>query len=86
MSQRLDRRALRGAVYRADADALVEALAEQDWPDDALQLIGDAVLVVARGRHHDIEPAARRCVGELRDRGWEGDDELADFEGGGHGL
>ena len=53
----------------------MDALTEPHWPGDALQLMGDAVLVVARG--HDIEPAARRCILELRDRGWDGDDELA---------
>lgn len=77
MSRRLDRDDLRGAVYRADVDALAQRLAGEAWPDDALQLIGDAVLVVARGRAQDIEPAARRCVEELRERDWEGDDELA---------
>lgn len=77
MSHRVDRDELRGAVYNADADALVGALTGRDWPGDALQLLGDAVLMVARWRRHDIEPAARRCVLELRDRGWQGDAELA---------
>lgn len=73
----MDRDEVRGALYRADVDALVEVLTGPDWPGEALQLMGDAVLVVAGGRRHDIEPAARRCVLELRDRGWEGDAELA---------
>lgn len=75
MSDRLDRDELRDALSRADA--LVGALTARDWPDDALQLVGDAMLMVALQRTHDIESAARRCVLELRDRGWEGDDELA---------
>jgi len=68
VSHPVDRDELRGAVYRADLDALAGALTGRDWPGDALQLLGDAVLVVARERKHDIEPAARRCVLELRDR------------------
>ena len=74
---RVDRDQVRGAVYRADTDALVDALTRPEWPGDVLQLMGDAVLVVARERRSDIEPAARRCVEELRDRGWDGDAELA---------
>jgi len=77
VSHRWDRDELRGAVYRGDAVALVGALMGRDWPGDALQLLGDAVLTVARERKHDIEPAARRCVLELRDRDWEGDADLA---------
>lgn len=77
MSHRLDRDELRGAVYGADADALTGVLTGQDWPENALQLLGDAVLAVARERKQDIEPAARRCVRGLRDRDWEGDAELA---------
>lgn len=78
VSRRLDRDELRGAVYRADVDALVSLLlGGRDWPVDALQLLGVAVLVVVGERGHDIEPAARRCVRDLRERGWEGDAELA---------
>lgn len=76
VGHRVDRDEVRGAVYRADADALVDALTGPEWPGDALQLMGDAVLV-ARERGPDVEPAARRCVEELRDRDWEGDAELA---------
>jgi len=47
-------------------------------PEDALQLLGDAVLEVARQRPDDIGTSARRCVAALRDRDWEGDPELAD--------
>lgn len=67
-----DRDELRGAVYRADVDALVSLLAPgRDWPVDAWQLLGEAVIVVAGQRPRDIEPAARRCVDHLRDRDWE---------------
>ena len=68
---------MRGALYRADVDALVGLLvAGRDWPVDALQLLGEAVFVVGEHRH-DIEPAARQCVRQLRDRDWEGDADLA---------
>lgn len=77
VNDRLDRDGVRGAVYRADADVLGSLLTGRGWPDDALQLLGDAVLVVARDRRHDIEAAARSCVRQLRDRDWEGDAELA---------
>jgi hypothetical protein len=77
MAHRLDRDGLRAAVYRADTDALEVALNGGAWPENALQLLGDAVLEVARQRPDDIRTAARRCVAALRDRDWEGDAELA---------
>ena len=78
MAHRLDRDGLRAAVYRADTDALRVALNDGAWPENALQLLGDAVLKVARQRPDDIGTAARRCVAALRDRDWEGDADLAD--------
>ena len=77
MSHRVDSDELRGVVYVADAEALVGVLTGWVWPDHALQLVGDAVLILARERRDDVEAAARRCVRELRDREWEGDAELA---------
>ena len=77
VSHRVDRDELRGVVYVADAEALVGVLTGWVWPDHALQLVGDAVLILARERRDDVEAAARRCVRELRDREWEGDAELA---------
>jgi len=74
----VDRDGLRGALYRADVDALVSLLVlGRDWPVDALQLVGDAVLAVVGEGRHEVEPAARRCVLELRGRDWVGDAELA---------
>jgi hypothetical protein len=78
MAHQLDRDGLRAAVYRADTETLGIVLNEAAWPENALQLLGDAVLQVARQRPDDIRPAARRCVAALRDRDWEGDAELAD--------
>jgi hypothetical protein len=69
---------LRGAVYRGDGVAVVELLRGRPWPQNALQLIGDG-LIAALGQHvQDAAVLARACVVELRERGWDGDDELAD--------
>ena len=70
---------LRGAVYRGDAVAVVAVLRGGGrWPPDALQLIGDGLIAALSGRVPDAAALARACVTELRDRGWDGDDELAD--------
>lgn len=78
MGHRSNRDELRGNLHAADVPALMDALNDDVWPEGALQLMGDAVLVVARGSTNSVESAGRRCAGALRDRGWEGDDELAD--------
>src|SRR5664279_3440106 len=69
---------LRGAVYRGDAVAVVAVLRGGRWPPDALQLIGDGLIAAVGRRVPDAAALARACVTELRDRGWDGDDELAD--------
>jgi hypothetical protein len=74
---RLDRDELRGAVYRADVDALWAALTDRIWPADALQLVGDGLLAVAAVGQRDVEHAARECVRQLLDRRWDGDADLA---------
>ena len=68
----------RGAVYGGDGVAVIALLRAEPWPEYALQLIGDG-LIAALGRHVDDATAvARECIAELRERGWDGDDELAD--------
>lgn len=62
MAHRLDRDGLRAAFYRADTDALRIALNDAAWPENALQLLGDAVLKVARQHPDDIGTAARGSV------------------------
>lgn len=70
---------LRGAVYRGDGPAVVTLLADPDrWPVHGLQLAGDGLLVALAGSVAGAAPLARRCVEELRGRGWEGDDALAE--------
>lgn len=72
------RRELRGAIFSKDDATLVAILGERPWPEHALQLIGDG-LGGALARHADgAEGPARDCVAALRERGWRGDDELAE--------
>jgi hypothetical protein len=72
-----DLRPLRGALYRADGRALVVALSTADW-GAVLQLAGDGLLV-ALGQGVDGAPLlAGRCAAALRERAWEGDDDLAE--------
>jgi len=68
---------LRGAVYRGDGAALVELLGRA-WPDGALQLVGDGLGAAMRDRLEGAASLAARCLTDLRVRGWEGDEELAD--------
>jgi hypothetical protein len=79
MNHREERAELRGAVYRADAGSLVGILKREEWPENALQLIGDGLLRVLHGPTKGIDEAVHRCVAALGDRGWEGD---ADLEAG----
>ena len=58
-------------------DALGRLLAE-DLPTDALQQIGDALLAVSELAGTDLSDVVDRLVEQLRERRWDGDDELAD--------
>lgn len=70
---------LRGAVYRGDGLAVVTLLADPGrWPVHGLQLAGDGLLAALAASVAGTESLARRCVEELRGRGWEGDGELAE--------
>jgi len=69
---------LRIAVNTGNGEALVALLESGPWPDNALQLVGDG-LIAALGQHIGGAAAlAHRCVDLLRERGWTGDEELAD--------
>ena len=75
-----ERRAqLRAAICSRDDQAVIALLRTRPWPQNALQLIGDAIIATL-SQHTDDDTAglARDCVIELRGRGWAGDDELAD--------
>lgn len=68
---------LRGAVYSADGSAVVD-LVRGRLTDDVLQLAGDGLLdAVSRNLDGAVELAAQ-CAAALRERWWEGDEELAD--------
>jgi hypothetical protein len=71
-----ERGLLRGA--RGDGAALVQFLINEPWPEHALQLIGDGLLVALGQGVPEASRAASECVAALRERDWEGDDELAD--------
>jgi len=69
---------LRIAVNTRNGEALVALLESAPWPDNALQMIGDG-LIAALDQHVEGAAAlARGCVDLLRERGWTGDEELAD--------
>lgn len=73
-----DRRGtLRVAVYRADGLGLVAALSRMRW-DDALQLAGEGLVVALAQKVDGASELAGRCVEALRERGWDGDDILAE--------
>src|SRR4051812_23159603 len=67
---------LRGAVYRKDTDALEMLLGAEDLVD-RLQPAGSGVLVPLAERVGAGEAAASVSA-RLRERGWTGDEELAD--------
>ena len=69
---------LRGAVYRGDGPAVVALVGDQLLPGDALQLIGDGLVVALALQTQGAADLAVACVRALRERGWDGDDELAD--------
>lgn len=67
---------LRSYVYGGDLAGLVSMLAEERWPDDSLQLIGDGLIAAVRARVKDVARLAAACVDALHEREWEGDSEL----------
>jgi hypothetical protein len=68
---------LRGAVFRGDGQAVVDALRGRGL-EDVLQMAGDGLLVaLSKGVSEAREPAAK-CAALLRERSDSGDEELAD--------
>jgi Uncharacterised protein family (UPF0158) len=70
-------RTLGGAVYRGDGSVVVE-LVRGRLTDDVLQLAGDGLLVARAGGVEGVAELAAECAAKLRERWWEGDEELAD--------
>ncbi|HEV2810199.1 MAG TPA: hypothetical protein VGV93_07370, partial [Acidimicrobiales bacterium] len=73
----MDLRALRSAIHRGDAEAVVSVVASAPW-DGRLQLVGDALVMAVERRQPGAEELARRCAEAGRERGWDGDEELAE--------
>jgi hypothetical protein len=69
---------LQGALFRGDGSTAVAALSNTPNWDDVLQLAGDGLLVALAQHVQGAPDLARRCAEALRERDWEGDDNLAE--------
>ena len=78
MDSKEQRSALRAAVYRGDGPAVVDLLGGVGADHDSLQLAGDGLIAAVMQRVDGAAELARKLVIGLRQRGWEGDDELAE--------
>jgi hypothetical protein len=76
MSQRERLREFRAAVFTAEGEALVSLLRAGPWPGHALQLIGDGLLAALAQNIGGARELAERCVTDLRERDWVGDEDL----------
>ena len=56
---------------------MVSVSASGPW-DGRLQLVGDALVMAVERREPGAEELARRCAEAARERGWDGDEELAE--------
>jgi hypothetical protein len=68
---------LRVKVPVEDGQAVVE-MTGPDVPENGLQVFGDWVLAALEQHADGAAEAARLMIVALRERGWEGDDVLAD--------
>jgi len=71
------RAALRIAVFDRDGQRVVPALSSGPW-NDRLQLAGDVLHLAVTQGADGAAHLARRCASDLRQRGRDGDDNLAD--------
>ena len=79
MDSEEQRSALRAAVYRGDGRAVVDLLRGVGGDDESLRLAGDGVIAAVMQRVDGAAELARKLVVVgLRQRGWDGDDELAE--------
>ncbi len=69
---------LRALVVQGDGPGLVATLIRGPLPADSLQLIGDGILAAVRAGTGGAIELAESCAAALRERSWQGDDELAD--------
>lgn len=70
-------KALRGAVYRSDGSTVVEVVRGR-LTDEVLQLAGNGLLDAVAQGVPEAAGLAAQCVTALKERAWEGDQELAD--------
>lgn len=78
MQARERRKRLRGLIVQRDGESLVELLRLEALPGDALQLIGDGLSAALTQSVEGAADLAQQCLAALRERGWEGDAELAE--------
>ena len=78
MQARERRRRLRGLIAQGDGASLVELLRLDALPGDALQLVGDGLDAALTQSVEGAAELAQQCVAALRERGWDGDAELAE--------
>ncbi len=71
-------RALRGATFRCDSQAVLELLSGRPLDAHLLQLAGDAIRVAVAAGEPGADELATDCAAALRQRDWPGDDHLAD--------
>jgi len=68
---------LRSSVVRGAHAELVTFLRHDPSAGGSLQLIGDGLLAAVHDGADDSADLARQCANALRERRWEGDQELA---------
>ena len=70
-------RELRAAVFTANGEDLVSLLQSGPWSGHAIQLIGDGLLAALGQGVRGARDLVLDCVTALRERDWDGDEELA---------
>lgn len=65
-------------TYRRDGRAVVELLTDRPLDPDRLQLAGDGIRAALASGEAGADQLAADCAGALRERGWPGDELLAD--------
>jgi hypothetical protein len=71
-------RQLRAAVATSDGRALIAHIGQNGLSEHSLQLIGDGLLAALAQGVEGARKQAAQCLDALRERGWVGDDDLAD--------
>ncbi len=72
------KRQLRALVATRNGAGLVERLRAEQLPGDSLQLVGDGLLAALADQVEKAADIARDVVALLRERAWDGDEELAE--------